>query len=410
MISDLLVPVFRNPAGSPIRELFPYLSRPGLISFAGGYPSPELFDTQGLGEAAQVVFADAAAALQYGPTEGTALLRQELLKLSAQRGIPDARSELLVTTGSQQAFDLLIRVLVEPGDVVLLETPAYPAAIQALRLAGAAIHEVPMDAHGLQVDELCAVLKRLPGAKKPKLLYTVPTFSNPRGTLLPLERRVELIALARRYGFVIVEDDPYGELRFTNQVEPSLYQLAAQEDAGSNPVVYLSSLSKTVAPALRIGWMIAGAELVRRCAIAKQTTDLCTSPVTQLIAARYLQSGRYPQTVRAARDEYRRRVRAMADALRSELGERIRFDEPAGGLFLWVDSAVRIDPKRLFEAAVDQGVLFVPGAAFHPTTTSDVSMRLSFAAPGVAHIEEGVRRLALAFAFSMSTSTTGVLS
>lgn len=408
MINELFTPAFKNPAGSPIRELFPYLSKPGIISFAGGYPSPALFDVQGLAQAAQAVFSAPSAALQYGPTEGNAPLKDELLRLCADRGIACTPQQLLVTTGSQQAFDLIVRVLVQPGDAVLLETPAYPAAIQALRLAGARILEVPMDSQGLKTAALREQLQRLPAECKPKLLYTVASFSNPRGTLMPTARRHELIELARQHGFVIIEDDPYGELIFTGEKPATIYGLASQGDAEDNPVVYLSSLSKTVAPALRIGWMTAGAEVVRRCTVAKQTVDLCTSPVAQLIAANYLQSGRYPQAVAVAREEYKRRVQAMTQALRSQLGEQLRFDEPAGGMFLWAECAAPVDPKRLFNAAVEVGVLFVPGAAFYPAPLPGMAMRLSFAAPTVDEIHEGVSRLARAFQFS--TSTTTVLS
>lgn len=408
MIKDLFIPAFANPAGSPIRELFPYLNKPGMISFAGGYPSPALFDAEGLSEAAARAFADPAKALQYGPTEGAAPLRQELLGLSRDRGIACAPEELLVTTGSQQAFDLLVRILVQPGDVVLLETPAYPAAIQALRLAGAVIHEVPMDSQGLQTALLEDRLQRLPHGQKPKLLYTVPTFSNPRGTLLPHARRVELIEVARRHGFLIVEDDPYGELTFTDAIPQPLYALAQGEPGAENPVVYLASLSKTVAPALRIGWMVASADIVRRCAVAKQTVDLCTSPLAQLIATAYLQSGRYPGAVSKARDEYKARVQAMADSLAAALGSRVRFERAQGGMFLWVECAAPVDPQRLFTAAVEEGVLFVPGAAFYPGVPKSISMRLSFAAPNVSEIREGVARLARAF--DSSTSNLPALS
>lgn len=405
MIQDLFVPAFREPAGSPIRELFPYLGRPGMISFAGGYPSPALFDAEGLAQAAASAFADPAAALQYGPTEGQAAMKEQLLALSAQRGVRCDAAQLLVTTGSQQGFDLLVRVLVQPGDVVLVETPAYPAALQALRLAGAVIHGVPMDDDGLQIEPLREVLDRLAAAgTRPKLLYTVPTFSNPRGSLLPQARRRALVDLARTHGFALVEDDPYGELRFTDAVPPTLHALAGE--GGDNPVVYLASLSKTVAPALRVGWMVGPADLVRRCAIAKQTSDLCTSPLSQQVAARYLQSGRYPATVAAARDEYRRRADAMARGLREALGERLHFTPPAGGMFLWARSAVPLDARRLFEAAVAQGVLFVPGAAFFPQPQAQVAMRLSFAAPSVPEIEEGVRRLARAFDIASTPEST----
>jgi 2-aminoadipate transaminase len=402
VIKDLFAPAYANPAGSPIRELFPYLSRPGMISFAGGYPSPALFDAEGLRQAAERVFAQPAQALQYGPTEGSAPLRQELLRLSSGRGLRCLPEELLVTTGSQQAFDLLVRVLVQPDDVVLLETPAYPAAIQALRLAGAVIHELPMDADGLQTASISDRLKQMPAGAKPKLLYTVPTFSNPRGTLLPHSRRVELIQLARRHGFLIIEDDPYGELTFTGDTPQPLYALAQDEGGPENPVVYLSSPSKTVAPALRVGWMVASSDLVRRCVVAKQTVDLCTSPLAQLIAAGYLQSGRYPGTVSKARDEYRSRALAMADGLAATLGAQVRFERAQGGMFLWVECTSTVDPRRLFEAAVQQGVLFVPGAAFYPGMPEGTAMRLSFAAPNVSEIREGVARLARAFASSTS--------
>lgn len=405
MINDLFIPAYANPAGSPIRELFPYLSKPGMISFAGGYPSPALFDADGLSQAAERVFAEPAKALQYGPTEGNAPLRQELLRLSRDRGVACSPDELLVTTGSQQAFDLLVRILVQPGDVVLLEAPAYPAAIQALRLAGAVIHEVPMDSQGLQTELIEDTLKRLPPGVKPKLLYTVPTFSNPRGTLLPHARRVELIEIARRHGFLIVEDDPYGELTFTGATPQPLHSLAQSETGAENPVVYLSSLSKTVAPALRIGWMVASADIVRRCVVAKQTVDLCTSPIAQLIACEYLQSGRYLGTVTKARDEYKARAQAMADTLGAMLGDCVRFKRAQGGMFLWVDCTADVDPQRLFTAAVEEGVLFVPGAAFYSGIPEGVSMRLSFAAPNVSEIREGVARLSRAFDSSTSNIT-----
>jgi DNA-binding transcriptional MocR family regulator len=394
--NNLFVPAFANPAGSPIRELFPYLSKPGIISFAGGYPSTSLFDAQGLQACAARVMSQGAGILQYGATEGVPALKEELLKLSSSRGIVAAAEQLLVTTGSQQAFDLLVRIFVQPGDSVLLETPTYPAAIQALRLAGANVLEVPMDAQGLQTQALAALLDSLPKHAMPKLLYTVPTFSNPRGTLLPDARRMELVSLAQRHGFLIVEDDPYGELAFTDESPAPLYVHGARL-GGENPVAYLSSLSKTVAPALRVGWMIASPDIVRRGAVAKQTVDLCTSPITQLIAADYLQSGRYPATVRAACAEYRRRADAMAESLNQLLGDALTFQPPAGGMFLWADCATGIDAKALFQAGVDEGVLFVPGAAFHATRHEGDSMRLSFAAPGVEQIREGVARLARAF-------------
>ncbi|MDR0213453.1 MAG: PLP-dependent aminotransferase family protein [Comamonas sp.] len=394
---------FAEPAGSPIRELFPYLSRPGMISLAGGYPSPSLFDAEGLALAAQQAMAQGPGALQYGATEGLAELREALALQARERGMQAAASDILVTTGSQQAFDLLVRVLVEPGDTVLVEVPAYPATLQALRLAQARILPIPMDEQGLQTEALAQLLAELPAQQRPKLLYTVPNFSNPRGTLLAAERREALVSLALEYGFRVVEDDPYGELRFdahdgAPQAMPATVRATGERlaAAGSNPVVYLSSLSKTVAPALRVGWMLADAPLLRRCTVAKQTADLCTSPLTQSIAACYLHGGRYPATVQRARQEYQRRMQALVRGLSEGEDSGIRCSRPAGGMFVWAELDRSIDPQKLFDAAVAQGVVYVPGKAFYPADPDLHTLRMSFAAPEVPQIAQAVERLRMA--------------
>jgi len=390
---------FAQPAGSPIRELFPYLSQPGMISLAGGYPSPSLFDAEGLAHAAAQAMTGDAQTLQYGATEGLPILRTSLAALMRERGIQSSTEQVMVTTGSQQAFDLLVRVLIEPGDTVLVEVPAYPATLQALRLAQARIVPVPMDEHGLQADALAELLQQLPDTQRPKLLYTVPNFSNPRGTLLAAERREALVQLACTHGFWVVEDDPYGELRFDTDgpMPPTLRTIGDRlADGGVNPVVYLSSLSKTVAPALRVGWMLADNSLLRRCVIAKQTVDLCTSPLAQMVAARYLESGRYPATVQRARIEYQRRMQALVQGITTQLDGRVHCAPPAGGMFVWATFAQSIAPQALFDAAVAQQVLYVPGKAFYPDSAQHHTMRLSFAAPDVPQIEQAVQRLAAA--------------
>ncbi|RIX74832.1 PLP-dependent aminotransferase family protein [Acidovorax cavernicola] len=404
--SHLFNPLFAQPEGSPIRELFPYLSRPGMLSLAGGYPSPGLFDAEGLQQAATTALQqDAAASLQYGASEGQLPLREALAELCASRGITCTPGDLLVTTGSQQAFDLLVKVMVAPGDPVLVEVPAYPATLQTLKLAQAQVVSVPTDEHGLDTEALARLLAQWPHARRPKLLYTVPNFSNPGGTLLPASRRAALVALAREHGFAIVEDDPYGELRFDDRCEPSVYETGLAQCGSANPVVYLSSLSKTVAPALRIGWMLADAQLLRRCAIAKQTADLCTSPLAQNIAAHYLRSGRYAPQLQKSCAEYAARMDALCSGLEAALGEQIRFVRPAGGMFIWA----QLQPQEgdhealsraLFAAAVTQGVLYVPGKAFFPADAAKqagLCMRLSYAAPTVPQINEAVERLGRAW-------------
>ena len=256
---------------------------------------------------------------------------------------------------------------------------------------------MPVDEDGVDVEALAVSLASLPLSQRPKLLYTVPTFSNPCGTLLPAARREALVRLALQYGFLIVEDDPYGELAFTDHRPPSLYAVGERLAGADNPVLYLSSLSKTVAPALRVGWMIAPADVLRRCVVAKQTMDLCTSPLAQQIAAEYLDSGRYPAAVARACAEYKKRMQAMTLGLREGLGERLACVQPQGGMFIWARSTVALDAKRLFDASVQCGVLYVPGAAFYPENPDFGTLRLSYAAPDVVQIEEGVSRLTKAF-------------
>ncbi|WZB71614.1 PLP-dependent aminotransferase family protein [Achromobacter xylosoxidans] len=387
---------FAEPTGSPIRELFPYLSRPGMISFAGGYPSPTLLDGAGIEQAAQRVFAQGAGILQYGATEGAPALREALARLCGARGIEAKPEDILVTTGSQQAFDLLVRVFVEPGDVVYVESPSYPATLQALRLAGARIEQVPVDAQGMRIDVLETLLANAPVDALPKLIYTVPTYSNPCGTLLSQERRAQLASLAARHGVVVVEDDPYGELRFSSTAVEPIHALGARLPS-ANPVIYLSSLSKTLAPALRVGWMVAPVEVIRRCAIAKQTTDLCTSPIAQLIAAEYLNAGTaIPTRWNAPGASTAPACRPWSTCCRPN-SARILANPPEGGMFIWAEAQDDAAPGALFQACVEQGVLFVPGAAFYAANPKAGTMRLSYAAPDVDQIREGVRRLAAAY-------------
>ncbi|EON14556.1 PLP-dependent aminotransferase family protein [Pandoraea sp. SD6-2] len=385
---------FANPAGSPIRELFKYLSEPGMISFAGGYPASDLFDVDGLAAAQTRAFTQPTRCLQYGPTDGLAELKAQLISLMTSRGAPCAAEELLVTTGSQQGLDLLLRVMVAPGDVVVTEQPAYPATLQALRLQQAKIVTVPVDADGLNVDHLSALLREGKIAV-PKLLYTVPTFANPTGATLSRERRIALLKLAVEYRFVIVEDDPYGDLRFAGEAVPTLLGLTAEVPGSRDWVVHFSSLSKVVAPGLRVGWTVAPPEIARRCVVAKQTVDLCSVPWTQAIAAEYLADGALTRHLPKITEAYRRKCDAMCGALRDKLGDAIQFHAPQGGMFVWARLAA-VKTSDLLPHAIAQKVLFVPGTAFFAEHADGASLRLSFAAPAVTAIEDGVARLALA--------------
>ncbi|SOY65004.1 PLP-dependent aminotransferase family protein [Cupriavidus taiwanensis] len=386
------VPALREPEGSPIRELFKYLSDPEMISFAGGYPSAALFDADGIGAAsAQALRERPAECLQYGATEGAPALRDALGVLMAERGAAVTRDQLLVTSGSQQGFDFLVRALVEPGSVVLVEEPTYSATLQALRLAGADVRGVPSDQHGMDVDALAAMLAD--GAVRPRLIYTVPTFANPTGATLSPARRLRLLELAARHQVVLVEDDPYGALSFDGAAPPSLLALCDQVPGARPWLVHLASLSKTLAPGLRIGWMVAAPEIIRRAVIAKQVSDLCTPPWLQLAVTQYLADGRLPAQVEREIACYRDRRDRLAEALRLAFGERIRFGLPAGGMFLWAALEDIDDAAALLPHAIAEKVLFVPGAGFYAQRRARPAFRLSFAGAAPEQIAAGVARL-----------------
>ncbi|MDR5763349.1 PLP-dependent aminotransferase family protein [Caballeronia sp. LZ035] len=385
---------FRNPGGSPIRELFKYLGEPGMISLAGGYPASDLFDTEGLQRAAAAAWTQPALCLQYGPTDGLPVLKDALAQLMQQRGVSVPADQLMVTTGSQQGFDLLLRVLVAPGDAVLTEQPAYPATLQALKMQQARIVTVPVDAQGLDVARLAAMLES-GEAGRPKLLYTVPTFANPTGATLSLERRRALVELAVKYGFIIVEDEPYADLRFAGEALPSLLKVAQDIDGGRERVVYFGSLSKVVAPGIRVGWTVAPADIVRRCTVAKQTADLCSAPWMQAIAAAYLAQGALTEHLPRIAEQYRRKCEALCDALDAQLAGALQFQRPEGGMFVWARMD-GVDSSELLKHAIAQKVLFVPGKAFYADHIDAAAFRLSFAAPGIGEIGEAAARLARA--------------
>lgn len=391
------VPALREPEGSPIRELFRYLSDPQMISFAGGYPSAALFDAEGIGAASAQVLRDRPAeCLQYGATEGAPALRKALAALMSARGAAVAPDELLVTSGSQQGFDFLVRALVEPGSLVLVEEPTYSATLQALRLAGADVRGVPSDSDGMDVDALADMLAD--PSVRPRMIYTVPTFANPTGATLSAARRVRLLELVARHRVVLVEDDPYGALSFDGAPPPSLLALCAQVPDARPWLVHLASLSKTLAPGLRIGWMVAAPEIVRRAVIAKQVSDLCTPPWIQLTAAHYLDAGRLPGQVAREVAVYRDKRDRLVQALRDAFGARIRFAPPAGGMFLWASIEGIDDAAALLPHAIAEKVLFVPGTGFYAERRVRPAFRLSFAGANPDQITEGVARLARAVA------------
>jgi DNA-binding transcriptional MocR family regulator len=393
------IPAMQSPEGSPIRELFKYLADPQMISFAGGYPSSALFDSAAMARAAaEAITAHPVECLQYGATEGAMALRRALVVEMAARGATVPVEQLIVTSGSQQGFDFMVRALIAPGSVAVVEEPTYSAALQALRLAGARLRTVRSDHDGMDTDALAQLLADCDPAQRPRFIYLVPTFANPTGATLSQARRRHLLALAARYRVLVIEDDPYGALRFDGEALPSLLALSQDMPEARPWVVHLASLSKTVAPGLRLGWMVAAPELIRRAVIAKQISDLCTPPWLQLAAARYLEQGLLAGQVAHIAQAYRHKRDRLALRLREAFGARIRFGMPAGGMFLWATLDGVVDASALLRHAIEEQVMFVPGAGFHAGPGPHAAFRLSFASADDEQIDDGVRRLRRAVA------------
>ena len=390
-----------NVETSAIRELFKLLGKPGIISFAGGFPDPAMFDVEGIREASnKALTEEPGGALQYGATEGYQPLREQLSAFMATKGgagvdasVKVAAHELIVTTGSQQALDLLGKTMISPGDKVIVEGPTFLATIQCFRLYGAELVSAPVDAHGVNTDEL----EKLIAEHKPRFVYLIPTFGNPSGALLSLERRKKVLELAVKYNTLVVEDDPYGDLYFGDLPPPSLLALSASVPGSRDLIAYCGSMSKVLSPGLRVGWMIAQPALLANAVMCKQFSDAHTSTFAQATAAQYLKAGRMPATLDNVRRVYAERAKAMGAALERELGDAIEFNQPQGGLFFWVRLTGRggksADAGEFAKRAIDQGVAFVPGAPFFAANPDRATFRLSFATAGVDRIQEGVARL-----------------
>jgi 2-aminoadipate transaminase len=380
-----------NVETSAIREIFKLLARPGIISFAGGFPDSSLFDVEGLRLASHKALADKPdAALQYGATEGYGPLREQLAQFMGAKGASVSPEQLIVTTGSQQALDLLGKTMISPGDKVIVEAPTFLATIQCFRLYGAHLIGAPIDEHGVRVDEL----ERLIDEHRPKLVYLIPTFGNPSGATLSLERRLKVLELAARTQTLVVEDDPYGDLYFGAAPPPSLLALSAQVPGSRDYLAHAGSMSKVLAPGLRIGWLVAPPDLLAKATMCKQFSDAHTSTLAQVIACEYLRSGRMSTTLAQVRQAYAGRAMALCDELNAQLGEALRFTRPAGGLFVWGNlNTADKDAGALAKRATEQGVAFIPGAPFYCNQPDTSSLRLSFATADVVKIKEGVQRL-----------------
>ena len=374
-----------NVKSSAIRDILKLMARPGMISFAGGLPAPELFPVKDIAACTDAVLKKyGATALQYSVTEGIMPLRDKIAAMLD----PDKKrltvENVIITQGSQQALDLLSKVFIDKGSPVFTENPTYLGALQAFQLFQAKVSAVPSDNNGINTSLLRDRLKK----EKPRFVYLMPNFQNPTGLSFPLERRKELVALAREFDLVLIEDDPYGALRFEGERLPSLFSLAE----GRN-VVYLSSFSKTIAPGFRVAYAAGEVDLLKKLVIAKQGTDLQTNTIGQYIVNEYLEKGHYQKHIDLVTQTYKQRRDVMLASLEKYFPKSASWNKPAGGMFFWVQLPDGVDTGEILKKCIDHNVAFVPGTEFYPDGSGKNTMRLNFTNALPGDIEEGVKRI-----------------
>lgn len=379
-------------SSSAVREILKLTQRQSIISFAGGLPAEEHFPVAAISEAFGRVMEQGNKALQYGLTEGYLPLRESICRRMAAKGVRVTPDDMLITTGSQQGIDLLTRIYIDPGDVILVESPTYLSAIQVFNSYGAKLVSVEGDEDGMDLDDLAAKLRQY----KPKMAYVIPTFSNPTGGAWSLERRKGVLALCREAGTLILEDDPYGELKFGDEsvVYPSLFALDRHPD--NSCVVYTSTFSKTVAPALRTGWVMADPGLIRNLARAKQAADLHSSSLDQQTLHQLMEHFDLEGHIAFVRGEYEARMLQMADLLSAQHWPGVTWRKPKGGMFFWVTMPEGIDSAELLKTAVELGVAFVPGGTFFADRPKANTMRLNFTHNDTENTIRGMERLSKA--------------
>lgn len=373
---------------SEIREILKLTQRPEVISFAGGLPAAETFPAEDLaGVTTQVLAKDGPRALQYSPTEGYPPLRQAIAdRMKCKLGADVDASEILITSGSQQGLDFTGKILLDPGDVVLCESPTYLGAINAFKAYEPRFVEVATDDHGMVVSDLERCLTEIP---KARFIYVIPDFQNPSGRTWNLERRTALMELARRFQIPIIEDSPYTEVRFEGRPVPPLKSLE-----GAEWVVFLGTFSKVFCPGLRLGWLSAAPELFQKFIFVKQAADLHTSTLGQMQLAGYLDAFGLDRNVKAVIDLYRSRRDVMLRVMETEFPAGITWTRPEGGMFLWVTLPGRLNARELLTQCLEEDVAFVPGGAFFPNGGHENTLRMNFSTSSEERIEEGVKRMA----------------
>jgi 2-aminoadipate transaminase len=396
----------RGMKSSAMRDMMALTDRSDVISLAGGLPDTSTFAPELYAKLmAHVAAGSTARALQYGPTEGMAATMDCIVEVMAGEGTIVDPGEVIVTTGGQQVIDLVCKTLIDPGDVIVAEAPTYPGAVPTFSAYQADVEQIEMDADGMPIDELESTLDRLQSeGRRPKFIYTIPNFQNPGGVTMSLPRRRRLVEVARERELLVLEDNPYGLLRYEGEPLPTLYSLDASnagKDGASDLVIYLGTFSKILAPGLRLGWAVAPRPVLEKLNLGKQGTDLCSSPMTQLFVTAYFAergSESHPPTpawveyVERLKNLYRRRRDVMLEALEEHFGGRASWTRPQGGLFIWATLDGSVDTTDLL--ARSEGVAFVPGrAAYVDGRRGSSSMRLNFAGVPDEDIREGIRRI-----------------
>jgi 2-aminoadipate transaminase len=375
---------------SAMRDLMAITARPEVISLAGGLPDTSTFPPKTFAaQMTRIAQTSAAEALQYGPTEGFDETVDCIVQVMGAEGMLPDHEDVIVTTGGQQAIDLVAKTLVDPGDVVICEAPTYPGAVPVFCSYQADVVQIECDADGMRIEELEAVLEQLDGeGRRPKFVYSVPSFQNPAGVTMSLERRRRLVELARSREMLLVEDNPYGLLRFGGEPLPPLYQLD-----GGDFVIYIGTFSKILSPGIRLGWAVAPPPVMEKIVLGKQAADLCTSTLTQYFVREYFAEGRWREYIESLVEIYRGRRDTMLAALREHFPAEATWTEPEGGLFIWATLPDFIDTGDLLAKALREDVAFVPGQAAYIDGRGRGSMRLNYSGVGDDEIHEGIRRI-----------------
>ncbi len=385
---------------SVIREILKHLQKPGMISFAGGLPAPETFPVEDLKEITlEILEHNGPDGLQYGTTEGDPLLRRMLVDRHNRQGLNIGMENLIITTGSQQALDLIGRIFIDPGDYIICGLPSYLGGLNAFSVYGAKLKGIPLDEEGIKPDEMEETILTLQSlGRKIKFIYVIPDFQNPAGITLPESRRRKIIEIAEKYDLLIVEDSPYREVRFEGESQKLMNELDT-----TGRVITLCTFSKIFAPGFRVGWVIGNPVILDKIVMAKQTADLCTSPFVQKILARYMEKGLLEVNIKKTIDLYRERRNHMLKCFSKYMPQGVKWTEPQGGLFLFLTLPAHLDVDIIFKKSIEKNVAFVAGSTFFCNNSGRNTIRLNFSFSNYDEIETGVKRLSQVIADELTS-------